>query len=79
MEKWQIFLPLCIEGFPSSNPHVYVAGGGAVKREVVICVFVIRSVKVSTRGGDVKGEDVRYLWSLSNSNSNNDQVVNYYQ
>ena len=61
VEKWQIVLPLCIEGFPSSNPHVDVAGGGAVKAEVVICVFVIRSVKVSTRGGGVRGEVV---WSF---------------
>ena len=65
VEKWQIILPFCIKGFPGSNPHVDVAGGGAVKAGVVICVFEIRSVTVSTRGGDVKGEDVRYLWSLS--------------
>ena len=29
-------LPLCIEGFSSSNPHVDVARGGAVKGEDVM-------------------------------------------
>ena len=37
-EKWLmkfVKLPLCIEGFSSSNPHVDVTRGGAVKGEDV--------------------------------------------
>ena len=36
--RWIIFfVPLCVKGFSSSNPHVDVARGGAVKVEDIIC------------------------------------------